>query len=199
MYRLFYDYHAIGDVLMIVFDNAKKATHSDIKDNVVVIYNGQTMIGINIMNISEIVRIKAKGMLLNPAPEFVEVINHILLNAGLEALPKQVSSGFVVGQILETISNEDEKSVVAKVDVGSRVVYVKASYPIIPSNALVVVALPATILHDGRTIEVEQSAGIFFEGYLCSKKDLNVAEGNPDDLYLLEEFMEIGQDFFAKE
>lgn len=199
MYRLFYDYHAIGDVLMIVFDNKKKTTRIEKKDNCVALYNGEELIGVNILNISQIVRIKASGMILQPALEFIDVIDHILVNAGLESLPKQTSSGFVVAQILESIPDVDGKHSTVKIDLDRRVIYARANFPIIPLNAMVVVALPGTILFDGETVEVAQIDGVFFEGYLCSKKDIDHREGKPDELYLLEEFIEIGQDFFAKE
>ena len=74
MYRLFYNYHTLGDVLMIVFNNQKRATHFDKRNDVTLIYSDFELIGINLFNISKIVRIKAQGMIVSPAKEFLEVI-----------------------------------------------------------------------------------------------------------------------------
>jgi len=198
MYRLFYDYHTIGDVLMIVFNNQKKADRIDKKGNTVAIYSHDELIGVNLFDISNIVRIKAQGMIHNPAPAFIEVINHVLVNDGLSPLPLQTDSGFIVGQILEVIE-EENATPIAKIDLGSRVIYVKALKPSLPVNRLVVIALPGTILGNGQTVLLEETSGVFCEGQLCRKSELNIPfEKDNDDIYFLEQFMEIGQDFFCK-
>ena len=199
MYRLFYDYHTIGDILMIVFNNQKQVTRVDKRVNSVALFCHDELIGINIFNISNTVRLKAKGMIINPAPAFIEVINHILINDGLEALPLEQESNFIVGQVLELIKSENE-FFIAKVDISSRVIYALASNDSIIVNRLVVIALPGTILGNGKTAILQQIDNIYCEGHLCLKSELNIPliEGK-DEVYLLDEFAEIGQDFFAKE
>ncbi|MDD4006168.1 MAG: DUF4479 domain-containing protein [Bacilli bacterium] len=200
MYRLFYNYHTIGDVLMILFDSQKKANKHEKRDNITLIFHDDELIGINIFAISEIVRIKAQGMIVNPASEFIDVINHILLNHGLSALAYQNESGFVVGQVIETIEGEEESGRIGKIDIGSRVIYVNLISSQVEVNTLVVIALAGTILGNGQSVEVEEHGDVFFEGKLCLKSDLNLLNGNEDDGYFfIDEFMEIGQDFFAKE
>jgi len=200
MYRLFYNYHTLGDVLMIVFNNQKRANRVEKKDGAAFIYCDSELIGINLFDISKIVRIKARGMIVNPAPEFLDVINHILINFGLHSLPEQLASGFVVAQILELIKGEDNDLQVAKVDIGSRAIYVKCDGFEIPPFSLVVIALPETILFNGELAAVEERNGMFFEGKICTYRDLNLESPNGvDKAYIIEEFMEIGQDFFAKE
>ena len=200
MYRLFYNYHTIGDVLMILFDSQKKANKHEKRDNITLIFHDDELIGINIFAISEIVRIKAQGMIVNPASEFLDVINHILLNHGLSALAYQNESGFVVGQVIETIEGEEESGRIGKIDIGSRVIYVNLISSQVEVNTLVVIALAGTILGNGQSVGVEEHGNVFFEGKLCLKSDLNLLNGNEDDGYFfIDEFMEIGQDFFAKE
>lgn len=200
MYRLFYNYHTLGDVLMIVFNNQKRATHLDKRNDVTLIYSDFELIGINLFNISKIVRIKAQGMIVSPAKEFLEVINHILKNEGLETLNEQSESGFVAGQILELIESEDHPFKIAKVDIGSRVIYTKSENEEIAPYSMVVIALADTLLFDGETVAVETHDGMYFEGRICTYKDLNLESPKGDEkTYIIEEFMEIGQDFFAKE
>jgi tRNA-binding protein len=200
MYRLFYNYHTLGDVLMIVLNNQKRATHLDKRNDVTLIYSDFELIGINLFNISKIVRIKAQGMIVSPAKEFLEVINHILKNEGLEPLSEQSESGFVVGQILELIECEDHPFKIAKVDIGSRVIYTKSENEEIAPYSMVVIALADTLLFNGETVVVETHDGMYFEGRICTYKDLNLESPKGDEkMYIIEEFMEIGQDFFAKE
>lgn len=200
MYRLFYNYHAVGDVLMIVFGSQKKTNKHEKRDNLTLIFHDDELIGINIFAISEIVRIKARGMIVNPATEFIDVINHILLNHGLSALSYQKESGFVVGQVIEIIDGKEESERIAKIDIGSRVIYVNLIDTQVTANALIVIALAGTILGNGQSVEVEKRGDVFFEGKLCLKSDLNLlSENEVDGYFFIDEFMELGQDFFAKE
>ena len=185
---------------MIVFNNQKRANRVEKKDGVALIYSDSELIGINLFNISKIVRIKAQGMIVNPAIEFLDVINHILINFGLHSLPEQPTSGFFVAQILEFIKGEDNDLQVAKIDIGSRAIYAKCDGFEIPQFSLVVIALPETILFNGELVVVEERDGMFFEGKICTYKDLNLEPPTGvDKPYIIEESMEIGQDFFAKE
>ena len=200
MYRIFYNYHTIGDVLMIVFDSQKKANKHEKRDNLMLIYHDDELIGINLFDISEIVRIKARGMIVNPAQEFIDVINHILLNHDLPPLSYQNESGFVVGQVIEVITGEEDNVTIAKVDIGSRVIYADAGNAKLKVNSFMVIALAGTILANGQRVEVEKHDHTFFEGKLCLKSDLNLLGENEEDGYFfIDEFIEIGQDFFAKE
>ena len=47
MYRLFYNYHTIGDVLMILFDSQKKANKHEKRDNITLNFHDNELIGIN--------------------------------------------------------------------------------------------------------------------------------------------------------
>ena len=57
----FYNRKLIGDVLLIVIDNEAQATHIETKDDICVIYNNDKVIGINVFNISEVVKFKNEG------------------------------------------------------------------------------------------------------------------------------------------
>ena len=85
-YSLFYSYKNIGDVLIVIFDNDKKPTRSERKGNVEVIYNQEDIIGYNIFDIRNIVKIKTEGLIYLPSPALISVINTILKNNKVEEL-----------------------------------------------------------------------------------------------------------------
>ena len=199
MHRLFYNYQVLGDVLLIVFDNEKIPDRTEKRNATVVLYNNDKIVGINIFDISAIVRIKAGGAIMNPAPEFLDVINHILINDGLEPLPEQSGSGFVVGQVLDVINDPGRPSL-AKIDIGSRVIYAETKREKIPLYSLVVVALPETILLNGKTAKVRELGGVYCEGRLCLKGDINAIDyQDAEDVFFIDGQYVVGQDFFISQ
>lgn len=88
MYRIYYSYKAIGDVLIIVFDELAYPDTVISKGNVTSLYTKGKLVGINIFNISDIVKIHADGLLHFVNPELVKVINTILKNANVATLDK---------------------------------------------------------------------------------------------------------------
>ena len=85
MQKIYYSRETLGDILVITFSE-KEATSSDEKDGVVVLKNGDEIVGVNILNFSKIARIFHEGEIIDPAPEFIEFVNHILKNAKVERL-----------------------------------------------------------------------------------------------------------------
>lgn len=89
MYKLYYNHKAIGDVLLIVF-------HEEIMPDLIIhngdvtsLYKNKELVGINIFNFSKIARIFHEGEIVQPATEFLELINHILINANLDPLKEE--------------------------------------------------------------------------------------------------------------
>ena len=77
-YAIYYSYKSLGDILIIVFDDEKDATRLVTKGRVVVVYNNNEIIGYNILNVKDIIKIKSSGMIYFPTPELIDVINSIL-------------------------------------------------------------------------------------------------------------------------
>lgn len=86
MPKLFYNRAAIGDVLLIVYNNDAIPNRIIKNGNVVALYNDDNLVGINIFDISKIIKIFHKGEIDDPTPAFIEIINHILINANLKPL-----------------------------------------------------------------------------------------------------------------
>ena len=66
MYRIFYNHESVGDVLMIVFNNLVTPNKVVKDDNVTSLYKDDELIGINIFEISKIMKIHFNGMLVAP-------------------------------------------------------------------------------------------------------------------------------------
>ncbi len=98
-YSLYYSYKNKGDVLIITFDGEKEATKSENRERVTIIYNNSEIIGYQIKNIKEIIKIKSEGMIYLPNKEMVEVINSILKNAKLEPLEEKENSGYFTAEV----------------------------------------------------------------------------------------------------
>ena len=76
----FYNRKLIGDVLLVIIDNDAQATRIETKDDICVIYNNDRVIGINVFNISEVVKFKNEGRIILPPDTLIDI-----LNARLEA------------------------------------------------------------------------------------------------------------------
>ncbi len=89
MYRLYYNRKSCGDVLFIITDD--NAFPDDVKkvDNVAALYKDGKLIGVNIFDFSKISRIFFEGEITDPNPEFIKLINHILINAHVEPLKEE--------------------------------------------------------------------------------------------------------------
>ena len=77
-YGLFYNYKTLGDVLLIVFKPTENPDEVIKMDDVVVLKKNNEVIGINIFNISKIMKIKANGFIPLVEDKVLNIINHIL-------------------------------------------------------------------------------------------------------------------------
>ena len=89
MAKIYYNRKSCGDVLFIIVDD--NAFPDDIKknDNVVSLYKEKKLIGVNIFEFSKISRIFYEGEIKDPNPEFIKLINHILINAQVEPIKEE--------------------------------------------------------------------------------------------------------------
>ena len=195
-YSLFYSYKNIGDVLIVIFDNDKKPTRSERKGNVEVIYNQEDIIGYNIFDIRNIVKIKTEGLIYLPSPALIGVINTILMNNKVEELAPMVESGYVIGEV-KNIQQIDAEKTLIFVDIGKDL-----AKAIVKNNALkehdkVVVATLGTRLNNGETIKASSLGENTINAHLCSEKELQISEENK--VLVLDKEEEIGKDFFTTE
>ena len=99
MYTLFYNRKNIGDVLLINFNNDLEVTSFIKKDKITALYHDDKLIGYNIFDISKIVKIQYKGMIILPINPLIDVINSLLINEGFDKLDYSFESGYLIVEI----------------------------------------------------------------------------------------------------
>lgn len=193
-YSLYYAYKTIGDVLLVnIVPNGHPNNFKRIKD-VVAIYDDKQLIGYNIFNISEIIKIKMVGILYHPENIFIDIVNSILKNAGLETLSYKEESGFVVGEVKETF--DTAHGYMTMVNIKDRIVCGMANKEVFP-NDKIVIAKVGTTLRDGSLVkEYTNECGIV-DCHICSGKDVFYDESVRP--LVLDNEIEIGIDFFKTE
>ncbi len=198
---LFYNYHLIGDVLLINIDNDSLADHYETKDDVVVIYSHGKIVGINIFNFSNIVKIKTEGRIVLPPDTLIDIINDKCAPFNIEKIDYVSSSGFKVGKIL-SVENHPESTHLhcLKVDVKDEVLDIVCGALNVKENMKVVVATIGATMMDGTVIKKSELLGEESYGMCCSPKELGLKIDYPlHHLLEIDDNIEVGQDFFSIE
>lgn len=197
-YGLYYNYHGVGDVLLIKFSD-ETPNKIDKRDDVVLLYFNDKLVGINIFNIQKSVKIKTRGMIVNPPANLLNIINNILINHEIAALPVQNDSGFYVGEILEMNKIKDSDHLhLCNVTLGGDKTYqIVCGANNCDANQKVVVALDDTFMFDGSIIKSGELRGIKSEGMLCSSRELNFPkEEQTPGILILPSDSVLGSDVF---
>ena len=199
-YGVFYNYKTIGDVLLIIFDQRENPDEVIKQDDVVVIKKNKRIIGINIFNISKIMKIKANGFIPLLDDKVLDVINHILENHNLPILEKQKNSGFVVAKITNIEEHPDSDHLhICNVDVGEdKDLQIVCGAFNAKKDLICVCALPYAFMPSGKQIIPGKLLGIGSNGMLCSGRELSLdGYENKRGLLELDDTYKIGSDFFA--
>ena len=185
-YGIYYSYKAIGDVVIVMFDNLP-ATRSENKGRVTVIYNGNNVIGYNIYNVKEVIKIKNEGLIHLPSSALVEVLNTMLINAEVTPLDIFEHSGYYTAQVVEI--NGD----LITLSTGINTYATKSKQPL-KVNDKVVLAKAGTHLASGEIVKDENGVN----AYICTYSELGINADN-DNVLVLEDDIELGKDFFSSE
>lgn len=194
----FYNQKLIGDVLLIIIDNEASATHIETKDDICIIYNQDKVIGINVFNISEVVKFKNEGRILLPSDTVIDIINNRLVEFGIEKLDYIRETGFKVGKILQVEEHPESNHLhCLKVDVGNEILEIVCGAYNVKEDMLVVVATIGTTMMDGTIIKPGKLLGEVSNGMCCSSKELGMKIEYPPHHLLELEDVKIGADFFS--
>ena len=194
----FYNRKLIGDVLLIVIDNEAQATHIETKDDICVIYNNDKVIGINVFNISEVVKFKNEGRIVLPSDTVIDIINARLEAFNIEKLDYVTETGFKVGKILSVEEHPESTHLhCLKVDVKDQVLDIVCGAINVKEDMLVVVATIGTTMMDGTIIKPGKLLGEISNGMCCSPRELGIKIEYPPHHLLELEDVEIGSDFFS--
>lgn len=197
---MYYNFETVGDVLLIVFDSYQKPDRIVKKDDVTVLYYNDKIIGINIFNISEIMKIKVNGLIPIVNQKMLDVINNILKNHGLDSLDYQKESGFKVAKIVECEEHPDSEHLhILKVDIGDKdLVDIVCGASNARVGLICVCATAYTFMPNGEQIIPSKLLGEQSNGMLCSGRELNLpGYENIHGLLELDNNHAIGSDFFA--
>ena len=193
-YSLHYSYKNIGDVLIVVIDSEATCTRSERKGQIEILYNEDKVIGYNIFELSEIIKIKNNGPIFLPDPTGLHVINNLLKNAQVEELAILTTSGYYVGKVLDVIELNEEKKYVMVDIVHDMISCIVKNADIEPGEKVVAATL-GTRLGDGSEVKMGNMDGTLLNGHICTELELSVSD--KEKILKLKDTEEIGKDFFA--
>ena len=194
-YAMFYSYKGIGDVIIIVFDNSKGPTRNEKKHRVTVIYNNDEIIGYNIKDIKEIVKIRNEGMIFFPSKALIDVLNNILINSGVPPLEYKIDSGYFIAQITNKEKVDDGEYLT--LDCGGQIYNCVTKSKIVNVGDKVVIAKVGTHLNNGEVIKESAINNKTINTHVCTGVELGLLDVS--DVLILEEDAIVGKDFFSME
>ena len=184
---------------MVDINNELAPNRSVTKDDVTLIYSNDTLLGINIFNVSSVIKFKSEGRIILPPDTLIDYINDKCASFNIEKLDYVKETGFKVGKILEVEEHPESKKLhLLKVDIGSEVIDIICGAFNVKENMKVVVATIGTVMMDGTVIKKGELLGEVSYGMCCSPKELGLKIEYPaHHLLEIEEEIELGQDFFS--
>jgi len=195
-YAIYYSYKEIGDVVIILFDNVKNATSSIRKNRVSVIYHNDEIIGYNIFDIKDIIKIKSEGMIYFPSNVLVSIINSVLQNEKLETLEYKTSSGYLIAQVDEIKGIDNEKSLLS-LSIGNGIFHSVVKKCSLKTGDKVVIVQEGTFLNNGEMFKETNYENIKINAHVCTGVELGIT--NIDGILSLDNDSVIGDDFFLLE
>ena len=195
MYRLFYNHESVGDVLFVVLCPDRYPDRVENKGEVVALYQGDDLVGINLFDFGKTCKIKASGMIVAPEDILIDIINDKLVNAGLEKLPYCRDTGFTVGEITNLEEHPlDEHSHIVTLKVKEKTLTTVSRYQNLEIGSKIVVVTDGAMKFDGTQFKAKVVKNIPIECEVCCEKDLHI--GDEFKLAFIPEGKEAGQDFF---
>ena len=177
MSAFFYQHETGGDVLFLVIEPSAYPDKVEKRGDVVALYKGEELVGVNFLEFGKRVKVKASGLIVAPNDAFVDVVNAELQNAGLPKLDYVRSSGYKVGTIVSEEEHPlDERAKIIEVSLGEKKVATVTRYQNAVAGAKIVVVTDGTIKFDGTKFASHTSKNIPVEAEVCCEKDLHIGE-----------------------
>ena len=186
-YYLSYNYPACGDVLMIMFDVTASLSHFLRKGDVALLYDGPRLIGVNVFDISTLVKIKCRGVILTPPSILITILNQKFDNEGIDVFLPSFVSGFTIGKVMD---KQEHRCIT--VDLGSCQVNVSLNNEDVRHNDMAVFVAPATLLANGTLTKHEPNS---FR--LAVEGDIEIGSTTPHGLLRVPENATVGSDYFS--
>lgn len=191
MYRLFYDFETNGDVLFVLIDPEKKVDEVNKDGDVAYLYSNKELVGINIFNVSKVVKIKTKGVIFSPDKNLLGVINSLLKTP----LTEEKESGYEVMSITNLEEHPlDERAQIVTLKSKDKTYQSVSYYKNLKIGMFVVVAKDGTITYNGSTFHKKVVKNIPVDVSLCSASELKISSDSKE-AFSPEGYLE-GDDFF---
>ncbi|MBA4537707.1 DUF4479 domain-containing protein [Bacillus aquiflavi] len=198
--NVFYNFHGIGDTLIIFMKDIEKSVLTyEKKGDAVRIFDTNTneTAGFNLFNVSSYFKVEGNGNIeLNE--ELLQNINDSLEKNGFTTkLEADLSPKFVVGFITEKEKHPNaDKLSICKVNVGEEQLQIVCGAPNVEAGQKVVVAKVGAVMPSGMVIKDAELRGVPSSGMICSARELELPNAPQEKgILVLEGDDEIGETF----
>jgi len=196
--NLFYNPQGVGDVAFLQIEPTDGAFDYNKKDDVVEITQDEQVVGFNIFNVSDKIKIEGNGH-IKLTSEIIEALQQSINNSGFNyKLDTDLSPKFVVGYVETKEKHPDaDKLSVLKVNVGNETLQIVCGAPNVAAEQKVVVAKVGAVMPSGMIIKDAKLRGVDSSGMICSMKELDLPNAPQEKgIMVLNDDYEIGQAFF---
>lgn len=196
--NLFYNPQGVGDVAFLQIEPTDGAFDYNKKDDVVEITQDGQVVGFNIFNVSDKIKIEGNGH-IKLTSEIIEALQQSINNSGFNyQLDTDLSPKFVVGYVETKEKHPDaDKLSVLKVNVGNETLQIVCGAPNVAAEQKVVVAKVGAVMPSGMVIKDAKLCGVDSSGMICSMKELDLPNAPQEKgIMVLNDDYEIGQAFF---
>lgn len=195
--NLFYNPQGVGDVAFLQIEPTDGAYDYNKKDDVVEITQDGQVVGFNIFNVSDKIKIEGNGH-IKLTSEIIEALQQSINNSGFNyKLDTDLSPKFVVGYVETKEKHPDaDKLSVLKVNVGNETLQIVCGAPNVAAEQKVVVAKVGAVMPSGMVIKDAKLRGVDSSGMICSMKELDLPNAPQEKgIMVLNDDYEIGQAF----
>ncbi|MFF5514047.1 YtpR family tRNA-binding protein [Staphylococcus capitis] len=196
--NLFYNPQGVGDVAFLQIEPTDGAYDYNKKDDVVEITQDGQVVGYNIFNVSDKIKIEGNGH-IKLTSEIIEALQQSINNSGFNyKLDTDLSPKFVVGYVETKEKHPDaDKLSVLEVNVGNETLQIVCGAPNVAAEQKVVVAKVGAVMPSGMVIKDAKLRGVDSSGMICSMKELDLPNAPQEKgIMVLNDDYEIGQAFF---
>ena len=198
MVNYVYQPATMGDMLAIYVEQTLPATHHIKKDKIMFIYHQDKLIGINVFQPKTLIKDLDQGLIRRMNPASITVLNQTFQQQGMNVVLPSFQSGFIVAEVQQVEPHPDADALfVCQVSIGTKVIQIVTnSQKVKPSHRLVV-ALPGAMLLDGQVLQEGMMLKVLSQGMFCSEKTLGISPETQVGVYLLDQQLPIGKDFYG--
>ncbi len=193
-YTLFYCPDTLGDVLLILFDIEASVTHYERHRDIVLIYHDDRLIGVNVFNIQALVKIHAHGIIYNPPPVLIQIINDKFSNEAIDVYLPRHHSGYHIAEVMAVQPQENHQFIITLND-GLKQIRTLTHIPTIIVGQRILVIQSGTLLPDGtlfKTVTEEMPM-------MIANQNMIAKSGRSDLPFVINDNLKPGDDYFQWE